>query len=141
MSRSFTGSCHCGAVRFLYSTAIAPSQWSVRACQCSFCRAHGARTVSDPSGTVRFEITDPGSVARYRFGLGTADYLICARCGVYVAAVITSSRGRFATINVNALSPSAMDLPDAQPISYEHETPAQRIARREQRWTPVTGVV
>ena len=97
--------------------------------------------MSDPSGSVRFEIPDSGALERYRFGLRTAEYLICARCGVYVAAVLSSSRGRFATLNVNAMSPPPMDLPDAQPVSYEHETQVQRIARRERRWTPVTGAV
>ena len=141
MSDSFTGTCHCGAVRFIYKTNIAVSQWSVRACQCSFCRAHGAHATSDPSGTVKFEVARPDSLARYQFGLRTAEFLICPRCGVYVAAVITSSRGQFATINVNTLSPSPEGLPGAQPISYERETRAQRMARREQKWTPVIGTV
>lgn len=141
MSDSFTGTCHCGAVRFVYVSSITPSQWSVRACQCSFCRAHGAHTTSDASGSVKFEIASPDSLARYQFGLRTAEFLICDRCGVYVAVVITSSRGQFATINVNTLSPSPEGLPEAKPISYEQETRAQRIARREQRWTPVIGTV
>ena len=138
---SYTGKCRCGAVSLVYTTSIAPSGWSVRACQCFFCRAHGACATSDPSGTVRFEVANSGSLVRYQFGLRTAQFLICRRCGVYVAAVITTPRGRFATINVNVLDPSPEGLPAAQVITYEQETRAQRIARRGQKWTPVIGTV
>ena len=141
MTDSFTGKCHCGEFRFMYTTSIAPSQWSLRACQCSFCRAHGVRAASDPSGTVQFEVANSDYLVRYQFGLRTAQFLICRRCGVYVGAAITTPRGRFATINVNALEPSPKGLPEAQPISYEQETQAQRIARREQKWTPIIGTV
>ena len=113
----------------------------MRACQCSFCRAHGVRATSDPSGTVQFEVANSDSLVRYQFGLRTAQFLICSRCGVYVAAVITTPRGRFATINVNVLDPSPEGLPGAHPITYEQETRAQRIARREQKWTPILGTV
>lgn len=52
--RMFEGACHCGAIGYLYRTALDPERWNVRACQCSFCRAHAARTTSDPAGSVQF---------------------------------------------------------------------------------------
>lgn len=141
MTDRFTGKCHCGEIRLVYTTSIAPSRWSVRACQCSFCRAHGVRATSDPSGTVQFEVANPDFLVRYEFGLRTAQFLICSRCGVYLAAVITTPRGRFATTNVEVLDPPPGGLPEAQPITYDQETRAQRIARREQKWTPIIGAV
>ena len=135
----FEGRCHCGAIRFELRTSRAPDQWTVRACQCSFCRSHGARTTSDPEGTVRFCIPEMRKLNRYRFASRSADFFVCRDCGVYVACVITSARGQFATLNVNVLSPP-VDVPVATAISYEGESPGQKLARREQKWTPVVDV-
>jgi hypothetical protein len=113
----------------------------VRACQCSFCRAHAARCTSDPNGSVRFHLAKPEALVRYRFALRTAEFLVCGICGVYLAAVLRSERGTFATVNLNALTRTVPDLPPAEPVSYESEAGEQRVARRESRWTPVSGAV
>src|SRR5882672_2784603 len=138
---SYAGTCHCGAVGFSFRTRLPPGEWSVRACQCSFCRAHSALTTSDPSGSIEFLEPRSGTLARYRFGQRTADFLICRNCGVYLGAVIDSPSGRFGIINVNALRliPSALPVPKS--MDYDSETSEQRIARRQQRWSPVIGVV
>lgn len=136
----FEGSCHCGAIGFTLRTSQRPELWVVRACQCSFCRGHGARTISDPNGSVTFKIADASKLQRYRFGLRSADFLICHACGVYLASVLTAPPGQFATLNVNTIRMS-LEVPDAVPMSYEGESLEQRQARREQRWTPVTEAV
>jgi hypothetical protein len=136
----FEGRCHCGAVGYTFHASQPPARWLVRACQCSFCRAHGARTISDPNGSVTFKIADASKLNRYRFGTRTTDFLICNGCGAYLAAVLTSARGQVATLNVNAMQPLA-DLPEAAPVSYDGESGEQRTIRREQRWTPVAGTV
>ena len=135
----YRGRCHCGAIGFELRTARTPDQWAVRACQCSFCRTHGARTTSDAEASVRFIIPDESRLNRYRFASKSADFYVCRDCGAYVASVIDSQRGRFATLNVNVISP-AVDVPAAAPVTYDAETPAQKLARREQKWTPVTEV-
>ena len=137
----FEGSCHCRAVAFTYRTALSPDSWTVRACQCTFCRAHSVRSTSDPAGSVEFRERTRGALHRYRFGQLTADFLICRKCGVYVGAAIRTARGGFAIINANALQPIPENLPVSVPASYENETSEQRIARREQRWTPMTGQI
>ena len=136
---TYEGRCHCGALGFLYTPACVPEAWSIRACQCSFCRAHGARCTSDPGGSVRFRVADPNAVGRYRFGLRTADFLFCRSCGVYVAALLRAERGDYATVNVNTLVTAVPGLPAAAPVSYEAESREERIARRRSRWTPVSG--
>ena len=102
--------------------------------------SHGARTTTDPSGSVTFQIADASKLQRYRFGLRSADFLICRDCGVYVAAVLTSPQGQFATLNINTIR-AALEVPAAVPISYEEESLEQKQARRELRWTPVAGAV
>jgi hypothetical protein len=112
----------------------------VRACQCSFCRGHGARTISDPNGSVTFQIAEAAKLVRYRFGTRSSDFLVCGDCGVYVAALLTSSQGQFATLNINAMR-ALPDVPEPVPVSYEGESAEQRNSRREQRWTPVAAAV
>jgi len=112
----------------------------VRACQCSFCRRHGARTIADPNGSVTFRVADPSKLMRYRFGTRSSDFLVCGNCGVYVAALLTSSKGQFATLNINTIR-ALRDVAEAAPVSYEGESAEQRSSRREQRWTPVATAV
>jgi len=132
----FEGRCHCGAIGFVFRASQPPAEWSVRACQCSFCRRHGARTTSDPKGSVSFRIADRERLGRYRFGARSCDFLVCRECGVYLAALLTSSAGQFATLNVNTIS-RPLDVPDAVHVSYEGESGEERRRRRESRWTPV----
>ena len=139
MATSYEGRCHCGALGFSYTTDLPTGAWSVRACQCSFCRAHAARCTSDPNGSVRFRIAKPDALNRYTFALRTAEFLVCGVCGVYIAAVLSSERGAFATVNLNALMRAIPDLTPAQPVSFDSESHEQRLARREQAWTPVSG--
>jgi hypothetical protein len=133
---TYSGQCHCGAIGFTYSTDVAPAQWSVRACQCSFCRVHGALSTSDPRGNIRFVAARPGSVTRYRFGLRTADFLLCRECGSYVGALMTADDRQFGIVNVNALSPQPAEVAAPQPMSYDGESVEQRARRREERWSP-----
>lgn len=135
------GSCHCGAIEFSYTTARPPARWALNACQCEFCRAHGARLAADPEGEVRFEFMLPEYLRRYRFGLRTADFLVCRACGVFVAAVMITGRGALAAINVNALRDLPDRLPAAKPVAHGVESAEERRARRARSWTPVVGPV
>ena len=105
MKSEYQGSCHCGAIGYRYRTPIAPDQWSIRACQCRFCRAHDALSASDPNGFIEFTVADPKQLNRYRFGLKTADFLLCRECGVYIGALIETENGQFGIINTHALLP------------------------------------
>ena len=138
---AFAGSCHCGAVGYTYRTAKTPDKWNVRACQCSFCRAHAGLTTSDQAGSVEFREHVRGALHHYRFGQMTADFLICRKCGVYLGAAISTTKGNFGVININALRPVPANLPAAVATDYEGETAEQRIERRSQRWTPLIGTV
>ena len=115
-----------------------PRSLPLRACDCSFCRKHGARTTSDPAGRARVGIQDRSLVSRYVFGLRTAEMVVCARCGVYCAAVMHEGDRAWAVLNVNLFrdAASAFDRPP-HGMSYEGETREERIARRKRVWTPV----
>ena len=139
--RDFPGSCHCGALGFSFQTALSVEQWSVRACQCRFCRAHGALTTSDRGGRLTFHVNEIASLQRYRFGLRTADFLLCRRCGVYLGAQIETAGGAFGIINALAMAPVPQQLPGAAPADYSSESSSERVDRREKRWTPLAKVV
>jgi len=133
----FEGGCHCGNLTVRYRTSVAPERATVRACQCSFCRKHRTRAVSDPGGSLEITIHDARGVSRYRFGLATAEFLLCRECGVYVAAFMPddgADRG-FATLMCSVLDAQAR-YPAAVPAHYGHEDAAARRERRRRAWTP-----
>ncbi|HTV51706.1 MAG TPA: hypothetical protein VME21_10970 [Steroidobacteraceae bacterium] len=135
----YRGGCHCGTLVVRYRTSLAPAQWSVRTCQCAFCRRHGAVSTSDPSGSLSFDSDTPQRIQRYRFGTRTAEFLICGQCGVYVGATISSSEGRFGVLNLLTLESVPAGTPAPQPMNYEGEALATRAQRRQQRWTPLAA--
>ena len=136
----FSGRCHCGSLAVKFESSVPAGQLSIRACSCSFCRAHGARSTSDPNGHVEITVNDPGQLIRYRFATKTADFLICGRCGIYVAAVLTVGSSSYATVNVNTLDSAKSFLQEARSMNYDGETEMERIRRRMKNWTPATVV-
>jgi hypothetical protein len=134
---SYAGQCHCGALQFQYQTAIVPTSWTLRACQCSFCRIHAALSTSDPAGSLAFQAVRIDALQRYRFGRQTADFLICRICGVYIGATCAGAPGRFGIVNVRALRPIPQGLSAPTSMHYDDESPTERLARRAIRWTPL----
>lgn len=132
----YQGRCHCGAVGYEYQTTLAPQDWAIRACQCTFCRAHGACTTSDPQGLIEFHVQNPERLRRYRFGFGITDFLVCAECGVYVGAMTEVSGAPLAIVNVNALCPHLAGLREPVPVSHDGESVEERNRRRARSWSP-----
>ncbi len=130
----YAGACHCGALKLDFHSEKSPAELGARTCQCSFCEAHGASWTSDPEGNV--DITLTGPVSRYRFGTKTADFLVCANCGV-VPAVVSEIEGQLrGVIRVNCLEESAAFLAQAAPIDLDEEILDSRLDRRAKGWTP-----
>ena len=105
----YFGECHCGKVKVVFETDREPSALGVRTCQCGFCKRHGAHSVSDPQGEI-LVAADPGDLVRYRFGLRTADFLVCKHCGVYCATVTGDGEEKRASINTAGLAIAAFGL-------------------------------
>jgi hypothetical protein len=137
-SHRFEGGCHCGNLSYVFDASANLETLGVRACMCSFCRAHGARNTSDPDGSIRIAVRDGAKLERYRFGLRTADFLICKTCGVYIGALLPDGEHGWFTVNVNTFRdkpPLAFPL---TPNVFDAEDTQSRVSRREARWTPVT---
>jgi hypothetical protein len=132
-TNTLTGACHCGAVQVELTTSRELQDLALRECQCSFCRRHGGRTVTDREGHVRIRALRD-DVTFYSFATRRADFLLCRRCGVYVAALVTDGSGRFSTVNARLLTPELTQPPT--PVVYDDETADARLARRQSGWTP-----
>jgi hypothetical protein len=131
------GGCHCGNLRLTLRLSRSPEDIQLRACGCSFCRAHATRTASDPDGAAEIWAEDWDFVEPYRFGSRTADYLVCRRCGVYIGAVCATAAGTWAVINTNSLVRRELFTATPAGVNHEGETTDARMARRTANWTPV----
>lgn len=136
MSEIFLGSCHCGAVAVEFETALPVASLLCRACACTFCRRHAARTTSDPGGSVRVTVRDQANLSNCRFGLRTADFRICRNCGTYIAALYSEAPQAWVVVNVNVLDRCAEFEQDVKAVDYAEESIDARRARRRKMWTP-----
>jgi hypothetical protein len=131
----YEGSCHCGAIRATLYASRPADELQVRACQCTFCMRHGAKTVSDPAGRARFEI-DGAALSWYRFETRTGTSLICNRCGAYAGVMLEDGDTVWSVFNARGLAIPEFAGRVAEPKVYDGETPEQRVARRKSTWTP-----
>ena len=121
------GSCHCGKLTLAYESEEPAGRLATRRCGCSFCRRHGGRYTSDPAGRVTLTVEDEESLVRYRFGHKTADFLMCAACGVFMAAYMELDGKGYAVVNVNTFDDAgAFPLAD-QTFDYDAESEADRF--------------
>jgi hypothetical protein len=136
---SLAGHCHCGSIHVILEPGRPTADLPLRACQCGFCRRHGAATTSDPGSRLHIEAA-PGSLNRYRFGRRVVDALLCDECGVYVASTIEADGQRFATLNIAGVALAGFENRIPEIADYDDETDEQRLARRKARWTPTVLV-
>lgn len=83
------GGCHRGNVALALHWRPEPSSIPARACACAFCRKHGCAWTACPEGRLRVSITDRSAVSGYAFETKTAEFLVCARCGVVPPATVS----------------------------------------------------
>jgi hypothetical protein len=134
----FHSSCHCGNLQADLETDLRAEELALRACQCSFCSRHRARTVTDPSGRARIRVADPGLLSRYQWNLRSAEFLVCKRCGNYLGCAMRVGSGWVASLNANLFAQAAQLTQPAIEVSYDAETLEQRRRRRAQNWTPAS---
>jgi hypothetical protein len=106
----------------------------VRRCLCSFCTKHGALYSSDPEGRLSIEIHRPEDVSVYQFATRTAEPQVCRRCGV-LAVTLAHIDGRlYGVVNLATADGLAIRPERIQDVDFEHQTAAERIARRARTW-------
>ena len=131
-----SGGCHCGNIHVLLQLSKAPEENSVRTCTCSFCRSHAPRMISDPTGALEVSADDWSLVELYRFGTRTADFIICRRCGVFIAVISDLETAPRAVVNVNCLDDRTRFTAPATLHEFQGETLEARTSRRAANWMP-----
>jgi hypothetical protein len=127
------GGCHCGNIVMHMELPRAAGTYRPRACDCDFCRKHGAAYVSDPHGAVRILIKDEHGSGRYRQGSELADFLHCRNCGVLVAALYENAGRLYAAVNATAVAP-AVEFAEQIPISPKTLSGAEKTQRWQDHW-------
>lgn len=80
--KMYTGSCHCGAIRFTF-TGPDTIDRGLR-CNCSICRRKGAVMSSFVVAPEEITIEVEGdALATYTFGTHVAKHHFCRCCGIY----------------------------------------------------------
>jgi len=138
MSR-LEGQCHCGTVRVSLE-GVAAADLPLRACQCRFCRRHGAISTSHPDARITIAAAE-GGLTRYRFGQKLSDFLICAHCGCYIGSLAETDVGPIAILNIRGVDLPGFAGREPEPMTYDGETPEARTARRKARWSPAVLTV
>jgi hypothetical protein len=92
--------------------------------------------LSVPQGEFEVCADDWSLVERYRFGTRTCDFLICRRCGVFIAAAAGMTEGIRAVVNVNCLDDRARFTSVPTMHEFRGETIDSRSSRRAANWTP-----
>lgn len=126
---SMRGSCHCGSIEASIELPRASDEYSPRMCDCDFCRKHGASYVSDPDGTLSLRVRSRDALRGYYQGSGTAEMLLCTRCGILVGARYTTEALTFAAINVRVFDGSAQ-FGSPQPASPK----LLEVPEKTERW-------
>ncbi|MFO1340447.1 MAG: hypothetical protein U1F53_19870 [Burkholderiaceae bacterium] len=138
--QTIQGRCHCGNIAFALTWPDAQAEIPARACGCSFCQKHGGVWTSNPQGELDVTLREPAAVSHYAFGTGTADFHVCARCGV-VPLVTSRIEGQlYAVVSVNAFEGVDPARLKKAPISFDGEDEAARLARRQRGWIPTVRV-
>ena len=76
---SFSGSCHCGAVRFLVEVQAV----EMTRCDCSLCVKKNAMMIRVPEANLRLTAGED-RLSTYRWNTGVARHHFCSACGIYV---------------------------------------------------------
>lgn len=129
---SLSGGCHCGNVHLEITLTAATSMQSPRACDCDFCRKHGAAYVSDPQGKLRIDVRNENDFGKYKQGSGISDCLICRNCGVLIGFSYQEDDQLYVVINSKAI--------DGQ-LQFGTETPVSPklldATKKSERWKQI----
>jgi hypothetical protein len=128
-----SGGCHCGNILVELTLTRAPDSYQPRACDCSFCRKHGAAYVSDPHGSLHIAVRDEREAGRYRQGSEQAELLLCRRCGVLIGALFSGGGQLYAAVNSKVVEPGVR-FGQEQTVSPQSLSGEDKVKRWQGIW-------
>ena len=129
--QAIEGACHCGNVTVRVELTGDVTSYEPRACDCDFCRMHGAAYVSDPGGRLGIQTKEEDHLGRYRQGAEKADMLFCPNCGVLVGACYQEEGKLFGVVNVRILPREFGTTVTASPKRFG---PEEKVGRWKEIW-------
>lgn len=127
------GGCHCGNIAIGMEITAAPATYRPRACDCNFCRKHGAAWLSDAKGSLLVQIRDLQERGVYRQGSGQAEFIVCTRCGVLMCVLYRIEQRLYAAVNVRAMD-DALYFDAEQTVSPQKLSADEKTTRWENVW-------
>ena len=128
------GSCHCGNIAFTLDWQPEPTEIPTRACTCGFCTRHGGVWTACPAGTLQIEVGNPSRVSHYAFETRTAQFHVCADCGVVPVATSRIDGRLYAVVNVNTFENVDAGMLRKASATFDGESEDARLARRKRNW-------
>ncbi|WP_071795260.1 GFA family protein [Natronohydrobacter thiooxidans] len=110
--QTYTGQCHCGAVRF---NAEADLDAGTFRCNCSICAMTRIWLAFVPADQFRL-IAGEAQLAEYRFGAGRIRHRFCTICGVKPFGMVSDGSG--VALNIACLDGLTPEARAALPVIY-----------------------
>ena len=130
------GKCHCRNISYVFHWPGDGGEIPVRACGCDFCTKHGVSWTSHHDSELIARIADQSLVSKYRFGTGTADFYVCARCGVTPFVTCAIDDLLYAVVNANTFEGIDRSLLIRAATNFDGEGTGERLDRRKLSWIP-----
>jgi hypothetical protein len=112
-AKSYSGSCHCGAVAFEVELDLA----GALKCNCSICNKLGAVWAFAPKA--KFRLTSgEGKQGDYQFGKKSLHHRFCTACGIEAYAEGMAPDGT-ATVGINLRSIEGIDVDKLSPRPWD----------------------
>jgi hypothetical protein len=132
------GGCRCGNISYVAEFPKELHAYTPRACDCEFCKSHGAAYASGKDGMLALKIKNENEVDKYRQGSRIADFLICKNCGVLIGVYYEEGGRVYGAINIRSSEEYGL-FGDSKEMHLTELDDEERIKRWKENW--FSGVV